>query len=62
MIELAGGLLGLIWLFILFWAVLRTLQSAATPLVKLVWVVVLIFFPLFGFIMWLLVGPRARRW
>lgn len=58
MCELIGGLISLIWVLIIFWAVVRTVQSTAPTGAKVVWILVLIFFPVFGLIMWLLVGPR----
>ncbi|MCP1728431.1 putative membrane protein [Natronospira proteinivora] len=54
-----GGLLGLIWLIIVVWAIIRTAQSrAADPLVKAIWIVVLLVLPVLGLILWLLLGPR----
>ncbi len=54
----AGGIIGLIWLIVIIWAVIRTAQSAATPLVKAIWIVVLLALPLLGLILWLLFGPK----
>lgn len=51
------GLLGLIWLFIVIWAVVKVAQSSAGPLAKLLWILLLLFMPLLGFILWLLLGP-----
>jgi len=54
-----GGLLGLIWLVIVVWAIIRTAQSPSTdPLAKAIWIVVLLVLPVLGLILWLLLGPR----
>ncbi len=53
-----SGLLGLIWLIIIIWAVIRVAQSSATPLAKALWIVLLLFLPLLGLILWLLFGPK----
>ncbi len=52
------GILGLIWLLIIIWAIVRTAQSPATPMVKALWILVLLFLPLVGLIAWLLLGPK----
>lgn len=56
-IEVAG-LLGLIWLIIVIWAVIKTAQSHAGPVAKVLWILILLFFPLIGLIIWLLLGPK----
>jgi len=56
-IEVAG-LLGLIWLIIVIWAIIKTAQSAAGPVAKVLWILILLFFPLLGLILWLLLGPK----
>lgn len=53
-----SGILGLIWLFIVIWAIIRTVQSPAGPVVKALWIVILLFLPLIGLIAWLLLGPK----
>ena len=52
-----GGLLGLIWLIILVWAIVKVAKSPAGPIAKLLWIIVL--FPLVGLIIWLLMGPKG---
>ncbi|WP_081618901.1 PLDc N-terminal domain-containing protein [Thioalkalivibrio sp. ARh3] len=52
------GILGLIWLFIVIWAIVRTAQSPAGPVVKLLWILILLFLPVAGLIAWLLLGPK----
>ena len=53
-----SGVLGVIWLFIIIWAVIRTAQSPAGAVVKALWIVILLVLPLFGLIAWLLLGPK----
>lgn len=54
-----GGLLGLIWLIIVIWAVVKVAKSGAGPVAKLLWILILLFFPLVGLIIWLLLGPKG---
>lgn len=54
-----GGLLGLIWLIILVWAIVKVAKSTAGGIAKLLWILVLLFFPLVGLIAWLLLGPKG---
>lgn len=62
-IELAagGGLLGLIYLILLFWALYHIVQSQRGFLYKIVWFLVVVWFPILGLILHLLFGPRAGR-
>lgn len=53
-----SGILGLVWLLIIIWAIIRTAQSPAGPVVKLLWILILLFLPLVGLIAWLLLGPK----
>lgn len=54
-----GGLLGLIWLIILVWAIVKVAKSSAGTFSKLLWIIVLLVFPLVGLILWLLLGPKG---
>lgn len=54
-----GGLLGLIWLIIVIWAILKVAKSSAGGIAKLVWILVLLCFPLVGLIAWFLLGPKG---
>ena len=60
MIELGGGLLSLIWLVIVIWAIIRTSQSATSTLAKVLWILILLFFPCIGLLLWLLLGPGRQ--
>ena len=54
-----GGLLSLIWLIIVIWAIVKVAKSGASTLAKVIWIIVLIIFPLIGLILWLLFGPKG---
>ncbi|MFD2191115.1 PLDc N-terminal domain-containing protein [Pistricoccus aurantiacus] len=54
-----GGLLSLIWLIIVIWAIVKVAKSGASTLAKVIWIIVLIIFPLIGLIVWLLFGPKG---
>jgi len=54
-----GGLLGLIWLVIIIWAIIKCAQSNAGPVAKILWILLLLFMPLLGLILWLLLGPKS---
>ncbi len=54
-----GGLLGLIWLIIIIWAIVKVANSPAGAVAKLLWILILLFLPALGFIAWLLLGPKG---
>ena len=56
-----GGLFGLILLILVIWAIVSTIQSSASTGKKVLWIVILLLLPLFGFILWLLLGPKAAK-
>lgn len=53
------GLLGLIWLVIVVWAIVKTVQAGVGPVPKFFWVLILIVFPVVGFLFWLFLGPKG---
>jgi len=53
------GLLSLIWLIIIIWAIIKTASSGASTAAKVIWILVLLFLPLIGLILWLLLGPKG---
>ena len=55
------GLWFFISLILALWAVFHTVQSTRSPLSKAVWCVVVLFIPFLGFVLWLLLGPRAKK-
>lgn len=57
--NIFGGLLSLIWLIIVILAIISVAKSGAGALAKVFWIIVLVFFPLIGLIIWYLFGPRG---
>lgn len=54
-----GGLLGLIWLVLVIWAIIKVAQSQAGGLAKVLWILILLFLPVIGLIVWFLLGPKG---
>jgi hypothetical protein len=55
------GFGGFILLALDIWAIVSTVGSREGTGKKVIWVLVILFLPLLGFIAWLLFGPRASR-
>jgi len=55
------GIGGFILLVLNIWAIVSIVGSEASTGGKVVWVLVLLFLPLLGFIAWLIFGPRSAR-
>ena len=51
----------LVSLVLALWAVFNIAQSGAGAFGKALWVVVVLFLPFFGFVAWLLFGPKSAR-
>ncbi|MEQ8517327.1 MAG: PLDc N-terminal domain-containing protein [Chromatocurvus sp.] len=54
-----GGLLGLIWLALVIYAIIKTVQSPAGTGAKVIWTLVLLVLPLFGLLAWFIFGPKG---
>ncbi|SOC18449.1 PLDc N-terminal domain-containing protein [Rhodobacter maris] len=54
------GIGGLLLLVLDLWALISVLGSGNSTGNKLLWVLLILFLPLLGFILWLLAGPRSR--
>lgn len=54
-----GGLLGLIHLIIVIYALVKIVQSGASTGAKVLWIVVVLILPILGLILWLLFGPKG---
>ena len=54
------GLVSLLELLLVIWALFGILQSGATPIEKLIWVIVVLVLPLAGFLLWYLIGPGSK--
>ena len=55
------GFGGVLWLIVVVWAVISIFNSAAGNLSKALWSVVVILFPVAGFFIWLIFGPKAVK-
>lgn len=53
------GLFGLIVLGLDIYAWINVLQSNSSTGAKVVWILGIFFFPILGFIIWLIAGPRS---
>jgi len=54
------GILGLIHLALVIWAAVSILGSPATTGAKVLWILLVLVFPVVGLIIWLIAGPRKR--
>ncbi len=55
------GIVGLLVLVADVWAIVGIGQSKATTENKVLWIVLVLILPVFGFVIWLLAGPRGGR-
>lgn len=55
-----SGFLGFLILVADIWAILNIVQSSASMGKKLVWILVVLFLPIVGLIIWWLAGPRGK--
>lgn len=55
------GILGLIWLVVVIWAIIQVAQSSAGGMSKLLWILLMLFLPVAGVIIWFLLGPKSGR-
>ncbi|MFD1216437.1 MULTISPECIES: PLD nuclease N-terminal domain-containing protein [Microbulbifer] len=54
------GLLGLLILIADIYAIVKILQSSASTLKKVIWVLVVLILPVIGLILWFFAGPGGR--
>ncbi|HEX7046209.1 MAG TPA: PLDc N-terminal domain-containing protein [Gammaproteobacteria bacterium] len=59
MIGEMGGIIGLLVLIADIWAIINIIKSGASTGAKVIWVLVVIFLPVVGFIAWLIFGPKS---
>ena len=55
-----NGLIGLIILALDIWAIINVLKSGAGTGAKVIWVLLIIFLPVLGLIIWAIAGPRGN--
>lgn len=56
-----GGFLGFIILALDIWAIVKLLDSSASSGSKVLWILLILFLPVLGLIIWLVAGPRGSR-
>ncbi|MBW8635635.1 PLD nuclease N-terminal domain-containing protein [Hoeflea sp. WL0058] len=52
-------LFGILVLILDIYAIIKVIQSGATTGAKVLWILGIIIFPIVGFIVWLIAGPKA---
>ena len=57
----SGGLWGLLVLIADVWALVNIIQSGADTGTKVLWIVLVVFLPVLGFILWYFMGPKSGR-
>ncbi|GAA5080710.1 PLDc N-terminal domain-containing protein [Roseibacterium beibuensis] len=60
MMELTG-IGGFILLILDLWALISVIGSSVSTGKKVLWALLIILLPLLGFILWLILGPRANK-
>ena len=55
-----SGLLGLVLLAGVIFAILNVVQSDAPNVAKVMWILLVLLLPLFGLIIWFFFGPRGE--
>jgi hypothetical protein len=58
-LEGFGGIIGLLILIGDIYAVVKILGSGASTGAKILWILLILFLPLLGLIIWLVAGPRG---
>ncbi|SIS96648.1 PLDc N-terminal domain-containing protein [Neptunomonas antarctica] len=56
-----SGILGLLILVFDIWAIIQAMQSSATTGSKILWVLLILFLPVLGFVFWLFLGPGRKK-
>jgi len=54
-----NGLIGLLLLVAAIWSIVNVVGSGASTGGKVLWVLLILLFPLIGFLIWLFAGPRS---
>lgn len=55
------GIVGLLILILDIWAIINIVTSKRSVAAKVLWTLLVIILPIIGFIIWLIVGPRAKK-
>lgn len=54
------GLLGILHLALVVWAAVSIIGSRASQGAKVLWILLVLVFPVVGLIIWLVAGPKSR--
>jgi len=60
MASFLSGLLSLVILALDIWAIINVVKSRAETGMKVLWVLLIVFLPVLGLIIWALAGPRGN--
>ncbi|MBL4916677.1 PLD nuclease N-terminal domain-containing protein [Szabonella alba] len=55
-----SGLLGLLHLALVIWAAVSIIGSGAGNGAKVLWILLVLLFPIVGLIIWFIAGPKSR--
>ncbi|MDZ5601494.1 PLD nuclease N-terminal domain-containing protein [Pseudomonas sp. RP23018S] len=55
-----NGLIGLIILALDIWAIINVVKSGASGVAKVLWILLILFLPVVGLIIWAIAGPRGN--
>ena len=55
-----NGLVGLIILALDIWAIINVIKSGAGTGAKVLWVLLILFLPVLGLVIWAIAGPRGN--
>ncbi|AOA05790.1 MULTISPECIES: PLDc N-terminal domain-containing protein [Pseudomonas] len=55
-----NGLIGLIILALDIWAIINVIKSGAGTGAKVLWVLLILFLPVLGLVIWAIAGPRGN--
>ena len=55
-----SGLLSLAILALDIWAIINVIKSGAETGIKILWVLLIVFLPVLGLIIWAIAGPRGN--
>ena len=54
-----GGLLGLLILAFDIYAIVKVVGSSASTVAKVIWILIILIFPVLGLVAWLVAGPKG---
>ncbi len=57
--NISYSLVGILILILDIWVIINVLRSNEQPIIKLVWVLVVLVLPLIGPLLWLIMGSRV---